>query len=172
MRLYACIGMILVIWAGVFGGCGYQLAGSGELPRGIVTIFVSEPVNQTSESQLISIISNELKSEMTRRQVQIANSPEEADGILESEIIFIADRTIVRRGVTTALEKRIEIRMDLKLQKPDGQTVWQGKGISANETYAVFGGDDLVTNGNRQVAISMLAQRLAEDVYNRLSADF
>ncbi len=172
MKIHMGIGIILWIGAAALTGCGYQLVGSSQLPQGIVSIFVAEPVNRTSEFQLISIVSNELKSELTRRQVQMANSRQTADGILESDIRFLSDATVARRGATTALEKRIMIKLDLKLEKADGQLIWQGKGVGADETYMVINGDDLATTSNRQNAISTLARRLAEDVYNRMSADF
>ena len=47
-----------------------------------------------------------------------------------------------------------------------------GKNISANEPYTVIDGDDIATDNNRQIAIEELSKRLAEDIYNRLTADF
>ncbi|MGD9209573.1 MAG: LPS assembly lipoprotein LptE [Desulfobacteraceae bacterium] len=174
MRVYTIIWIVLIILGGglTLAGCGYHLVGSGQLPQGIVSVFVSEPINNTSESSLIASVSNELKNELTRRQIQMVETAQAADGILTSEITSLTDATIARRGATTALEKRLQIRMDLRLEKSDGQIVWKGKGITANETYTVINGDDLATNSNRQAALSTLFQRLAEDVYNRLSADF
>jgi len=164
------IGGLFCLWAA--GGCGYQLAGSGQLPKGIVKLFVAEPGNRTSESQLISIISNELKNELTRRRVQLMDLPQGADGILEEEITSLADATITRRGETTALEKRLTIQMDLKLENADGKIVWMAKGVSADETYPIVNGSDMATMSNRKDAIYRLAKRLAEDIYNRLTADF
>ena len=152
--------------------CGYQLAGSGRLPKGIRRVFVAEPVNRTSDARLISVFSNELKSELTSRQVQLSNSPNEADGILRSEIVSISDATIATRGETTALEKRLIIRMDVELETQDGQTLWMGKKISADEAYTVINGNDIATDNNRRIAIDELSKRLAEDIYQRLTADF
>ena len=66
---------------------------------------ISEQSNNTSESSLIASVSNELKSELTRRQIQLVESAQEADGILTSEITSLTDATIARRGSTTALEE-------------------------------------------------------------------
>jgi outer membrane lipopolysaccharide assembly protein LptE/RlpB len=171
-KVFPWVMVILFIVSGIWTGCGYRLSGSGRLPKGIQRLFVAEPVNRTSESYLISIISNSIKSELTSRRVRIVNTPEDADGILVSEIVSISDMTIARRGEIMALEKRLIIRMDLKLEQQDGQTLWMGKNISANEPYTVINGDDIATDGNRQIAINELSKRLAEDIYNRLTADF
>jgi outer membrane lipopolysaccharide assembly protein LptE/RlpB len=152
--------------------CGYQLAGSGRLPKGIRRVFVAEPVNRTSDAHLISVLSNDLKSELTNRQVRLSSSPNDADGILTSEIVSISDATIARRGEATALEKRLIIRMDVRLERQDGQALWVGKKISANEAYTVINGDDIATDNNRRIAIDELSKRLAEDIYQRLTADF
>lgn len=164
--------VILFIVIGIWTGCGYRLSGSGRLPKGIQSLFVAEPVNRTSESRLISIISNDIKSELAGRQIQMVDVPNDADGILVSEIVSISDMTIARRGETIALEKRLIIRMDLKLEQKDGQALWMGKNISANEPYTVINGNDIATDGNRQIAINELSKRLAEDIFNRLTADF
>jgi outer membrane lipopolysaccharide assembly protein LptE/RlpB len=102
----------------------------------------------------------------------MVNAPDDADGILLSEIASISDMTIARRGETMALEKRLIIRMDLKLEQQDGQILWMSKNISANEPYSVINGDDIATDSNRQIAINELSKRLAEEIYNRLTADF
>ena len=164
--------VILFTASGIWVGCGYRLSGTGRLPKGIQRLFVAEPVNRTSESRLISIISNNIKSELISRQVQLVNTPDDADGLLLSEIVSISDMTIARRGETMALEKRLIIRLDLNLEQQNGQTLWIGKNISANEPYTVINGDDIATDGNRQIAINELSKRLAEDIYNRLTADF
>lgn len=172
IKFLLVIGIIAGLVCGVWTGCGYQLAGSGRLPHGIKRIFVAEPVNRTSEMRLISIVSNELKSELTRRQVKMADNFKEADGILVSEIVSLTDTTIARRGETTALEKRLEMGMDVKLQNQDGDVLWSGENIRSDGTYAVISGDDIVTENNRQAAIVELSRRLAEDLHHRLTADF
>lgn len=171
-KILVWVGMALALIGVILGGCGYRLAGTGTLPDGVVRVFVAEPVNRTAESRLISIISNELKNEMTRRQVRMVDASQDADGVLKSEIVSLSDAIVARRGETMALEKRITLRMDLILEKQDGQVLWRGKNIEADESYAVISGDDIATGSNRQEAIYELSKRLAEDVYNRLTADF
>jgi outer membrane lipopolysaccharide assembly protein LptE/RlpB len=167
LKFLAKAGVILIIVSALLTGCGYRFAGSGRLPDGI-----AEPVNRTGEFRLIAILSNELKSEMIRRQVRLADAADAADGVLTSEIVALNDSTIARRGETTALEKRLTVQVTAKLEKADGAVVWIGKGINANETYAEVSGDDMASSSNRQAAVEALCKRLAEDIYNRLSADF
>jgi hypothetical protein len=59
----------------------------------------------------------------------------------------------------------------LKLTGPDGRVIWSARGVSANEAYDVMS-DKLATEQNRRDAISVLSKRLAEKVYNRITADF
>ncbi len=162
----------IILLACVLTGCGYRLAGSGRLPKNILTVHISEPTNRTTDSRLITNISNGLKNEFTRRRIELVDDPQSADGTLSSEIVSLTEATITRRGETTALEKRIVLSVDLKLSDKQGEIIWMGKGISANETYPVVEGDDLTTDSNKQAAIDAVAQRLAEDVYNRMTADF
>jgi outer membrane lipopolysaccharide assembly protein LptE/RlpB len=171
-KYFRCFLIGLCLTNGILMACGYQLAGSGRLPKGIRRVFVAEPVNRTSDARLISVLSDDLKSELTNRQVRLSNSPNDADGILTSEIVSISDATIARRGETTALEKRLIIHMDVKLESQDGQALWVGKKISADEAYTVINGDDIATDNNRRIAIDELSKRLAEDIYQRLTADF
>lgn len=163
---------LLILVCVVFSGCGYRLAGSGTLPEGIARIFMAEPVNHTAEFRLTATLSNEFKSELIRRQVSLADTAEAADGILVTEIVSLNDSTIARRGETTALEKRLTVQVNARLEQGNGRIVWMGKGINANEAYAEVGGDDMATDSNRQAAINDLCKRLAEEIYNRLSADF
>lgn len=171
-KYLAMFGIFLGFMGSIMCGCGYQLAGSGRLPHGIKRLLVVEPLNHTAETRLISNVSNEIKSELTRHQVHVVDILEEADGVLVSEIVSLTDTTIARRGETTALEKRLEMGMDAKLETPKGDVLWMGEKIVANETYAVISGDDSTTRSNRETAILELSKRLAEDLYNRLTSDF
>ncbi len=170
LRLKGVAGIIFLVC--LLTSCGYRLAGSGRLPKNILTVHVSEPTNRTTDSRLITNISNGLKNEFTRRRIKLMDDPQQADGTLSSEIVSLTETTISRRGETTALEKRLILQVNLKLSDSQGETVWMGKGITVNEAYAVVNGDDLSTESNRQAAIDTAAQRLAEDVYNRMTADF
>ena len=118
-----------------------------------------------------NVITNDLIYEFTRDRKVVLTSSDKADAILTGVIKNMRTRTISRKGSHTPLERRVQVAVDLKLTDQDGSVIWSAKGVSANEEYNVAP-DKHVTEQNRRVAISTLSKRLAEKVYNDLTADF
>lgn len=161
-----CLGII-------FSACGYRLGGEGNLPSNVKSIFIKILENRTGETGVENVFTNDLIYEFARdRRVVLTNS-DKADAILSGVIKYMRISTISRKGSHTPLERRVQVSVDLKLTEPDGSVIWSAKDVSTNEAYYVDPGNNKhATEQNRRVAVEVLSKRLAEKVYNNLTADF
>ena len=160
-----------ILWFLAFlSACGYRFAGGGNLPSGIKSVCVTILANHTSETGVENTFTNDLIYEFARHG-KIA-SIDKADALLSGVVKSMSIETISRSGSHTSIERRVTIRLDLKLTDNDGRIIWSAKGVSGNEAYDVASDDKLLTEQNRSNAISTLSERLAEKVYNSLTEDF
>lgn len=153
-------------------GCGYRMAGGGSLPGGVETIAVTLLENRTSETGLESVMTGALITELNRRRKGGVSDVDHAQAVLGGTIQALGRDTIARRGTSTSLERRVYVVANLTLTHQDGEVLWKGEGLRAEQAYAVSGDDSAVTDANRREAISQLSQRLAETVIRRLTDDF
>ncbi len=155
----------------IFSACGYRFAGEGNLPSNVKSIFIKIFENRTGETGVESIFTNDLIYEFTRDRKVVLRSSDKADAILTGVIKSMRIKTVSRENLQTPLERRVQFAVDLKLTDPNGSVIWSVNGVSANEEYNVAP-DKHVTEQNRRVATAALSKRLAEKVYNDLTADF
>jgi len=151
--------------------CGYRFAGSGSFPAGIRSVCIPVLENRTSETGAENIFTNDLIYEVTRAKKVILTSRDKADALLSGVIKSMSIETISHTGTYSSLERRVKVTVDLKLTGADGRVIWSAKGVSANKAYDVMP-DKLATEQSRRDAISALSKRLAEKVYNRITAGF
>jgi len=154
-----------------FSACGYRFAGSGNLPGGIQTIAIEIFKNRTTETGLENTITNDLIYEFTRKGRSVQKNSKEADAVLTGVIEAERITTISRQAQQSALARRIEIIVSLKLTDSDGGVKWSASGVSAFEDYDVAS-DKQANEISKRRAIETLSKRLAEKVYNRLTEDF
>ena len=164
------------IWAVIvlslfFSACGYRFTGSGNLPEGIQTVAIEILENRTSETGLENIITNDLIFEFVRKGRNVEKNSEKADGVLTGVIESQRITTISRQAQQSALARRVEIVVNLKLTGSDGEIKWSAPGVSEFEEYDVAT-DKVTTETNKRQAIGSLSKKLAEKVYNRLTDDF
>jgi hypothetical protein len=154
-----------------FWGCGYRLAGSGNLPGGVQSVAIEVFENRTPEIGLENIITNDLIYEFTRRGRSVQKSSKTADatltGVIESERIT----TISRQAQQSPLARRVEITVRLMLTDRDGVVKWSTSGVSIFEEYDVSS-NRTVTERNKRIAIETLSKKIAERIHNRLTDNF
>lgn len=164
--------LIIILIAVLCGACGYRLAEQGGFPGDSERLFVNVLENQTQETGVENIITAALLSELTLRKTHhMANGMADADVFLSGIVKYVDFRTISVSQPTVADERRVTVSIDLKLTKTDGSTAWAAKDISDFEAYLVNVNQE-ITDANRQNAIRILSQRIAERVVNRFSDDF
>ncbi len=152
-------------------GCGYRLAGSGQLPGDVKTIAVQVFTNRTAESGLETTVTNAVIDELTRRRQDLVVEVGEAEGILSGTIGRLTTATVSRSGTLTALERKVVVTASFVLKDPNGKTLWQRGAVSAEQAYAVEDSKS-ATDMNRRLAIGLAAQRLAESFYVSLTDSF
>jgi len=152
--------------------CGYRFSGEERYPGGVQRLFIEMLENQTSETGIEVTVTDALVAEFTRQRSQaLAANSAGADGLLTGAVEKVTIQTISRRGRDAASQRRVTVEVALKLIRRDGQVVWAAGNISDNEAYPVSE-NKFETEFNRQVAISVLSERIAERVYNRFTDNF
>ena len=160
------------IWLGLlFSACGYRFAGGGSLPSGITSISVEMFENRTGETGVENIITNDLIYEFTRHEQVVVTGSDKADARLTGAVQSISERAISHTGEYTSNERRVELKLDFQLTDKSGGVIWSAKAVSENEAYQVMP-EKQSTERNKRVAIETLSKRLAENIFNRLTADF
>jgi outer membrane lipopolysaccharide assembly protein LptE/RlpB len=171
-RLHAKLIAVVVLALALGSACGYQFAGRGDLPAGVQHVFIELLQNRTSETGIETTLTGDLIYEFTRsRRGALARDRASADSVLEGEIQSLKFNTISRRGRYTSRERKVTVTIDMRLIGPEGEVLWQEKGIAESEAYDVVE-DKLATEQNRRQAIADLSERIAERVFNRLTDEF
>lgn len=155
----------------LLGACGYHFAGSGSLPGGVEKVFITVFENQTTEVGIEKKVTNALVYEFTRNQQNLVSTADDSDAVLKGSITSLYTATISRQEERTSKERRIIITVDLVLEDSRGEALWNARGMNADQTYAL-GDDATAAENNRNEALTLVTQRLAEDVYNRMTDDF
>ena len=151
--------------------CGYRFSGGGELPHGVQTVAVDIFENRTSETGVEGIISNDIIFEFTRNGRSFTTDKARADAFLFGRIESIRTRSISRKSVHMAQERRVTMIISLNLSDKKGNLLWQSGSLSENEEYEVMP-DKAATELNKRTAISALSKRLAEKVYYQMTDEF
>ncbi len=168
-----CGRLLIIIFGGLlFLGCGYRLAGSGDLPGSVNTVAVEVLTNRSSETGIETTMTNALVDELTRRRQGLVVDTNKAEAVLSGTIESLGWDTIARKGAQTSLERKVYVVVSLALAAPEGKVLWQVRQLRAEQAYAVVEGDKSATETNRRSAINLLSQRLAELVYLRLTDAF
>ncbi|ABW68241.1 LPS assembly lipoprotein LptE [Desulfosudis oleivorans] len=155
-----------------FAGCGYRLAGSGAMPGGIGSVCVVVFENRTSRADAGSIFSNSLVYEFTRRSGVDLVGEAEAEARLTGVVVSLATDTITHRDRYAADEMRVRAVLDVQLVSRGGEVLWSVRGLADRETYEVAGDAAYLTEESKKAAIMRLSEKMAETIYNRMTADF
>ena len=165
---YACAVILLGLF---FSACGYRFSGGGSLPAGITSISVEMFENRTGETGVENIITNDFIYEFTRHEQVVVTGSDRADAIFSGVVQSISERAISHTGDYTSNERRVKLKVDLQLTDKSGEVIWSAKNVSEKEAYQVLS-DKQSTERNKRDAIETLSKRLAENIFNRLTAGF
>lgn len=165
-----CYICLFIVWMII--SCGYRFAGVGQLPSGVHHICVAVLENSTAETGIETILSNDLIYEFTRGGHRVVRTKAEADATLAGRIVSMNIDTISHRTAQRTQEVRVTLALNLTLTDTDGNVIWFVNPISENQSYEVVTGDKSGTEQNHRMAIEALSKRLAQTVYNHLTAGF
>jgi outer membrane lipopolysaccharide assembly protein LptE/RlpB len=150
--------------------CGYRFSAGGRLGENITSVSVNMLENRTAETGVENIFTNDLIFEFTKNGNAIVESAS-ADAVLSGTIEAMPVETVAYRGQVTSLERRITAFVSLRLSDRQGKVIWSANGISRSETYGILS-EKVATDYNKREAIRALSERLAEDVYYRITDKF
>jgi outer membrane lipopolysaccharide assembly protein LptE/RlpB len=164
---------LLLLLATQYGvGCGYQLAGRGELPGNVQSIAVKMLENRSSQTGVETLITNALINELNRRRRGSVVAPDRADAVLTGTIESLSWDTVAHSGVNTAAQRKVYASISLALTDRSGHILWKRSGLNGSQAYTVVDGNKTATEINRRQAVALLAEKVAENVYRRLTDNF
>jgi outer membrane lipopolysaccharide assembly protein LptE/RlpB len=155
----------------VLNACGYRLAGSGDLTGGAHTVFVSVFQNKSSMLGIESDFTDSLIREFTRRRAGSLAEKSRADAIFSGVIDSVSTDTVSHRDEYASVERQVRVTVGGRLVSRDGRTLWAADRISESEDYLVAS-EKSVTDQNLRQAVEKLSEKLAQRMYNHMTANF
>ncbi len=149
-------------------GCGYQFSGHGELAGDIRRIHLTAFDNQTMETGLETWIVNDIADELLKKNTVRLTTKANSEATVKGRVIFFEDRTITRQNRLTPTERSLGVAISIRLVRTGGQVIWKAEDVRAYETYRIFT-DAAQTRNSRNEAIRRLTDRLAEEVFLRMT---
>ncbi|GAB4168226.1 MAG: hypothetical protein Tsb0017_00100 [Geothermobacteraceae bacterium] len=162
-----------LVMALLTAGCGYHVAGYGStLLGGVKRVYIETFRNRTAEPFLDTLVSNAVERRFQRsRTLQVVDSREQAEAVLTGEVSFYQSKPVSYDKNDKVSEYRTRMKLSARLEVADsGRRLWQGE-LSRREEYAAS--DNLALQEDRErAAAEVLAEDLADDLYERLLDDF
>jgi len=171
-KIFYFAGLIIFL-VSFFSGCGYQLEErSASLPDWIQSIYVTPWENRSNELLLGAWITEELRQEFLRGSGLALAPKDEADVILEGEVIEVRTSGLSYVRYDQTVERRIVAECKVRLLDPKSKKVlWQTANIVREESFLV-GTDVMKTEGLKNEALKKLSRDVAELVYHRITGIF
>jgi hypothetical protein len=149
-------------------GCGYHPIGAEPVGPATRTVAVPLFTNRSSEVGLEAILANALINTFAQtRALKVTPFEEGADFILEGKVHSVDNISVAFQSVTQSTVRRVIVRVELTLKKPEsGKVIWKDTEI-LQEDYVVEpnyqGGEATKGEGLRRAAINM-SRRVLEKV--------
>jgi hypothetical protein len=161
-----------ILWTSL-SGCGYHCAERVEsLPSWIKTVYVAPLANRSNELLLGVWITEELRHEFLRGRGLKLVPKDEADVILEGEIVSTSTYGLSYIRYDQAVERRITAECSVHLvHRESGKVIWQTSNIAREEEFLV-GEDVMQTEGLKEEALQRLSRYMADVIYHRITGVF
>jgi outer membrane lipopolysaccharide assembly protein LptE/RlpB len=171
-RLILAVFAFCILWTSL-SGCGYHCAERVEsLPSWIKTVYVAPLANRSNELLLGVWITEELRHEFLRGRGLKLVPKDEADVILEGEIVSTSTSGLSYIRYDQAVERRITAEYSVHLvSRESGKVIWQTSNIWREEEFSV-GEDVMQTEGLKDEALQKLSRDVAEIIYHRITGVF
>jgi len=154
-------------------GCGYKFTGgSTKLPAGVSQISVERFVNNTTESGVENVFTNDLIYQCTRNGFYAPLGSGEADAVFKCTIKKFVTESIAHLSDNTSFERRVTAYVDILLMDMDGTIIRHVEDLTESEEYLSDVNDKISTTENRVKAINKISSDLSEKIIERMSEDF
>lgn len=168
MRLLAAVIVLLCLTS-----CGYRLAGDVmPLPQEIKTLHVSLFENHTSAPYLHNDLTDALIRRLLRvPEIEVQNQIESADAVLTGTVLKYAIEVAAYDSADAPKQYRAVVEAEARLKRPTtGRVLWRGRLMQSAEFLA---DPDLARQSDlERQAQRLIAERLADDLYAMMTADF
>ena len=189
-------GRAVVLALALLAGCGYRLAGSGDVPEGARTISIRLFSNRTREHGLEVRLRRAIEDEFRRRgPLRVVPDPE-GDLILAGDLRSVTSSPVAFSATDEAVQYQSIIIVAVRLtERESGKTVQETKALQESQDFgAVSGvvitssphfqrgtldGRDLANLTNvqlgetrRREAMRELLEQVARDVYQQTMEGF
>lgn len=149
-------------------GCGYHPIGAEPVGPATRTVAVPLFTNRSTEVGLEAILANALINTFAQtRALKVTPFEGGADFILEGKVYSVDNLSVAYQSVTQSTVRRVIVRVELTLKKPEsGKVLWKDTEI-LQEDYVVEpnyqDGEATKAEGLRRAAINM-ARRVLDKV--------
>jgi hypothetical protein len=150
--------------------CGYRFAGDRDPVVAIRTVHIPPLSNSTTQVGIETLFTNDLIFEVNRHGKVAVVGRKAAEAVLEGVIRDLRTGSVSRRSISTTLERRVHVTLDLTLRDRGGKVLWQST-LNDNEAYTVLP-DKTSTEGNLRQALAVISRRLAEKFHYRFTSAF
>jgi hypothetical protein len=154
-------------------GCGYRPINRDVEARFGTDRTLSIPIfaNRTFKPNIENIAVNELVGEFARRKGLHVLSGDDADYILNGEVLSYDKAAVSYSGLDKVLEYRatITIAAELRLNATK-RILWKGK-LSRSQDFPAFY-DSATQQNSEDAAISEICRRLAQELYIKMTEEF
>ena len=130
---------VLLTLAAMLSGCGYHIAGRGDLmPRTVKTIAVQPFGDATLRYKLARLLPADITRELiSRTRYRIVDDPNQADAVLTGTLNnFVAYPTISANGRSTVVEAIVTLRVTLT-NRATGAVLFTRNGAEFRERYEI-----------------------------------
>ena len=152
------------------GGCGYSLRGS--LPEHIRTVAVPVFVNKTQHPAVEnSLTSAVVDAFVTSGRLRVVR-PEDADSILEGEIVGYELDSISFNRLANAREYRLTVTLNLRFRDVKrNEMIWRQEGVQEKADFRVPG-QVAATVSVEQSALREAAETIGRAIVNQATERF
>jgi hypothetical protein len=163
---------VILALGGAIGltGCGYSFKGDRAPVVRVQRLSVPPMTNTTTKVGIETQFTNNFIYEINRNGYAEVVDSDRAEAVLEGVIRDLRTGSVARRSISSTLERRVSVRVDLFLKSRKGKILWQGS-LSDSEAYTVLA-DKTSTEGNLRRSLAIIAQRMAEKFHYRFTQSF
>lgn len=136
MRRLAAAPALLAVLA---SGCGYRMAGRGDLiPATVKTIAVQPFGNATTSYKLARLLPSDISREfIARTRYRLVTDPNQADAVLTGNLATFSAYPIVsadNRGTTVQAVVNVQVKLT---NRATGQVIYEKPGAEYRERYEI-----------------------------------
>jgi outer membrane lipopolysaccharide assembly protein LptE/RlpB len=159
------LGLIVVLAA-----CNYRFGGYREGYEEIASLSIPPFENRTRQVGIEALFTNDLVYEVERGDRIALTDRGSADAVVKGVIKELQTNTIARENISTALERRVFVTVELTVKDRRGRKVWE-QSIRENEAYFVEP-DKVSSEGSLREALEAISLRIAEKFHYRFTQRF